>query len=93
MIGSDGAGNPICIEQGSGAIVLLDHEDLFRTRQFINSGVSHLAECLLAYMGAYMGETDADRFRSAVRAIDPPALAEGSFWWHEAGCLESDTDS
>jgi hypothetical protein len=46
MIGSDGAGNPICIVQGTGAVVLLDHEDWFRTRQFVNSSVRQLAECV-----------------------------------------------
>ena len=66
-----------------GAVVLLDHEDRFRTRQFVNSGVSQLAECLLAYVG----EQQPERFRSAVRAIDPPALAERSFWWHAAAGL------
>jgi hypothetical protein len=65
-------GNPICIEQGTGAVVLLDHEDWFHTRQFLNSSVRQLAECLLAYMG----EKNAARFRSAVQAIDPAALAE-----------------
>lgn len=51
-----------------------------RLRQYVNSSVSQLAECLLAYMG----EEDAEQFRSAMQTIDPPALAEGSFWWHEA---------
>ena len=83
MIGSDGAGNPICVEQGTGAVVLLDHEDWFCTRQFVNSSVSRLAECLLAYMG----ERDPERFRTAVRSIDPAAMAERSFWWHEAAVI------
>jgi hypothetical protein len=88
MIGSDGAGNPICVEQGVGAVVMLDHEDWFRTRQFVNSSVGQLAECLLAYMG----EREPERFRSVVRAIDPAALAEGSFWWHEAAGLDADAE-
>jgi hypothetical protein len=83
MIGSDGAGNPICVEKGTGAVVLLDHEDWFRTRQFINSSVRQLAECLLAYMG----EQDPDRFRAAIKAIDSAAIAEGTFWWHEAAVI------
>jgi hypothetical protein len=83
MIGSDGAGNPLCVEQGTGFVVLLDHEDRFRTRQFINSSVRQLAECLLAYMG----EKQQQRFRAAVLAIDPAAIAEGAFWWHEAAGL------
>jgi hypothetical protein len=88
VIGSDGAGNPICVEQDTGAVVLLDHEDRFLTRQFVNSGVRHLAECLLAYLG----ERQPDRFRVAVQAIDPEALAERSFWWHEAAGLEMTAD-
>src|SRR4029453_11444239 len=83
VLGTDGAGNPICIEEDSGAIWLLDHEDRFRTRQFVNSGIPQLAECLLARMG----EKDAERFRDAVFANDPLALTEGSFWWHEAAVL------
>jgi hypothetical protein len=86
MIGSDGAGNPICVEQGTGEIMLLDHEDWFRTRQFVNTSVRQLGECLLAYMG----EQEPERFRQAVRRIDPAALAKGSFWWHEAECLGAD---
>ncbi len=85
MIGSDGAGNPICVEEGSGTIYVLDHEDWFQTRLFVNSGVRQLTECLLAYLG----EQDPERFRSAVREIDPPAIAEGTFWWCEAAGLES----
>ena len=86
MIGSDGAGNPICVESGTGSVVLLDHEDRFRTRQFVNSSTRLLAECLLAYVG----EREPERFRAAVRAIDSAALAERSFWWHEAAGLAAD---
>src|SRR6188508_743519 len=62
VIGSDGAGNPICLTSDVNEVWLLDHEDGFRTRQFINTGVPQLAECLLAYMG----EQDSQRFRAAV---------------------------
>jgi hypothetical protein len=84
MIGADEADNPVCIEQATGAVVSLDHEDQFYTRQFINSSVRQLAECLLAYMG----ENDATRFRAAVQAIDPAAMAEERFWWYEANMVE-----
>jgi hypothetical protein len=83
MIGADGAGNPFCVEDGTGAVVLLDHEDGFRTRQVVNGSVRQLAECLLAYFG----ETDPERFRKAAAAIDPTAVAEGSFWYHAAAGL------
>jgi hypothetical protein len=85
VIGSDGAGNPLCVEQDSGAVWLLDHEDWFHTRQFVNTTVAQLAECLLAYMG----ELDPNRFRLAVRDVDVAALADGAFWWHEAAMLGS----
>jgi hypothetical protein len=88
MIGSDAAGNPICVEQNGGAVVILDHEVAFRTSQFVNSSIHQLAECLLAYMG----EQQPERFRQAVRGIDPAALAEGSFWWNEASGLEADLE-
>lgn len=79
VIGSDGAGNPICLES-LGAVVLLDHEDGFRTAQFVNSSIPQLCECLLAYFC----EDDADRFRAVVSLVDTQALQRGSFWWHEA---------
>ncbi len=76
MIGSDGEGSPICIDETTGAVWWLDHEVAFTRTMFVNSSVQQLGECLLAYMG----EKDKDRFRSAVQAIDPPALAVGTFW-------------
>lgn len=87
MIGSDGAGNPICVDSASGEIRLLDHEGHFRTTQFVNSGIAQLAECLLSYMG----EKDASAFRAAIRKLDPQADQEGSFWVHEAAGIGQDT--
>src|SRR3954469_17592665 len=55
MMGSDGAGSPICANERDETIVLLDHELLFTPRQllkrvmFMNTSVSQLAECLLEY--------------------------------------------
>src|SRR5262249_37500766 len=86
VIGSDGAGNPICLEQPSGSVVLLDHEDRFRTRQFVNSTVRQLAECLLAFMG----ESDPHRFWSAVQDIDAAALQTGAFWCEADAWIEAD---
>ena len=83
MLGSDGAGNPICVDEKTGEVWLLDHEDWFRTRQFVNSSVAKLAECLLLYLG----QRDATELTDAVQAIDARALAEGCFWFHEIACL------
>jgi hypothetical protein len=86
MIGSDGAGSPICVDKRTGHVVLIDHDNWFRTVEFINSSVAALAECLLARLG----EVDVARFRSSIRRIDEAAMAEGTFWWHEAQLLEAD---
>jgi len=85
MMGSDGAGNAICVDERNGTVVLLDHEDGFRTRQFMNSSVGQLAECLLAYMG----ERSPEAFKSAVLAIDRDAMASGTFWSIEATQIEN----
>ena len=87
MIGSDGAGNPICLDMNTGEIVLLDHEDWFHTKMFVNSSVQQLAECLLAYNC----ENDRDRFLGFVAKVDPRAIQEHSFWWHESADLGSAT--
>ncbi len=49
ILGSDGSGNPICIdEELRSSVVVLEHDGGFRV-QFMNSSVPQLAECLLAY--------------------------------------------
>lgn len=49
IFGSDGAGNPICFDVSRfDEIILLDHEDLFETRIFMNTSITELAICLLA---------------------------------------------
>jgi hypothetical protein len=83
MIGSDGAGNPICVERETGLIWLLDHDVLFQTRQFVNSSIGQLAESLLAYLG----EDAPERVLATIAAEDPRAMNEGAFWWHEVNSL------
>jgi hypothetical protein len=83
VIGSDGAGNPLCMHANRGEVIMLDHENLFEEGTFVNTSVEHLAECLLAYLG----EHDPARFRAAVEAIDAPAMADQAFWWFEAADL------
>jgi hypothetical protein len=76
MIGSDGEGCPICIEDGTGKVWLLSPGDNFTTRVLVNSSVPQLGECLLAYLG----EKDPSRFREAVQAVDALAAADGTYW-------------
>ncbi|MCE8027702.1 hypothetical protein HOP54_03240 [Halomonas daqingensis] len=71
-----GADNPICLENNSGIIVILDHEDKFFTQHFVNFSIKKLAECLLAYLG----EEKTSKFQAAVQSIDPAALKHGSLW-------------
>jgi hypothetical protein len=78
MIGSDGAGNPLCVDARDGRVFLVDHEDHFRTTQFMNTSVAHLAECLLAFHTA----APADR-RQALRRVDALAVDDGAFWSYE----------
>lgn len=48
VIGSDGAGNPLCLDTAHGGeIVMLDHEDGFHARTFVASSVFTLAQALL----------------------------------------------
>jgi hypothetical protein len=49
----------------TGAVWMLDQEDQFRTRQFVNSSVPLLADCLLAWMD----ETDPSRLRAAIKRL------------------------
>lgn len=77
MIGSDGAGNPICIDtNGEGHVVMLDHEDNFGTKQFVNSSISQLAEYLLVV-------NFGSNIKSQLEEIDFTAMQKGSFWWYE----------
>jgi len=86
MIGTDGAGNPLCFDAHDGRIVLVDHEDHFRTTQFMNSSVEHLAECLLAYH-----TTPQTHRRAALHGIDPAAVEDGAFWFHETSADNQST--
>jgi hypothetical protein len=87
VLGSDGAGNPICVDETTGEVWLLDHEDWFRTRQFFNTTVAQLAECLLIYRGV----SGVDVLGQAIQRVDAPALSDGSFWWHEVAALREDS--
>jgi hypothetical protein len=93
IIGSDGAGNPLCIdEQDDGRVVWLEHEDNFRPN-YLSTSVSQLAESLLLFAetGKKRPARDAKRDRAAMKKIeseflasmkecDPEALERGSFW-------------
>lgn len=102
VIGSDGAGNPIAIdEERKGEVVLLDHEDKFACT-FMNTSVRHLAESLLAYRDliASDGLTEEGvlpakalkQLHQQLKKIDPAALKPGCFWPEETGIIEAKAD-
>jgi hypothetical protein len=48
VLGSDGAGNPLCLDsKDHGKIFMVDHDDAFRSRSLMASSVPQLAEALL----------------------------------------------
>ena len=50
IFGSDGGGNPICIDSANNdMILLLDHEDNFSVIATLNKNIPELAICLLEY--------------------------------------------
>lgn len=82
MLGSDGSGSPICIDERDGTIVLLDHELLFDANRllkrimFMNTSLPQFAECLLEY-NSNLDSPSLDK----IREIDAPAATPKSFWF------------
>ena len=104
VIGSDGCGSPIAIDEShEGQIVCLDHDCRFE-RILVNSSVRQLAESLLAYrkmVKEAQAEFGPDAFlhgkislasreelRHELLRIDKDALAPGCFWQSELQNLE-----
>ena len=102
VIGSDGSGDVIAINTANNFIIeWLDHEDYFSSR-FMNSSISHLANCLLCYKdfiktinaGKTADEcfdtefTDGqfDTLHDILESIDLRAMQEG-FWKEELELL------
>jgi hypothetical protein len=96
VIGTDGSGNPIALDQQQqGEVVCLDHENQF-ARVRMNTSVRQLAESLLAYRklvedsraefgpDAFLdGKTSAaarEALRQRLTVIDPAAMQPGCFW-------------
>lgn len=93
-IGSDGAGNPIVIDQ-DGAIWWIDHEAP-NARTFVNSSPAQLGACLLAYrdlvtqtvaaggedawMDQRISRPTVKALRSLMTFIDERGTAPGTFW-------------
>lgn len=75
VIGSDSAGNPLCVDSAhDGEVVMLDHEDRFRTRTLVASSVTTLAQALLTLYTVPHAE-----FVTHLRRFDPRAADESAF--------------
>lgn len=74
-LGSDGAGNPLCIDtEDPGKVFMVDHDDAFRSRRLVASSVPQLAEALLI-----IHTQPHEHFRRLFEAIDPAACSDDSF--------------
>lgn len=92
-------------ERADGVVVVLDRDWGFFAMQYVNASVAHLILTMQAYadmLESVDPETLADSFPnvvipdaarttfvSAIEAIDPGAMAEGSFWREEIEMLSS----
>jgi hypothetical protein len=105
VIGSDGSGNPIALdESSSGEVVLLDHENKF-ARVLVNKSIQQLAESLLAYRklvrdtqeefgeDAFLDGKTSPAARKALRdeltTVDEAAVKAGCFWHGELQNLDA----
>jgi hypothetical protein len=98
VIGANGFGDPICVdEESEGVIVYLNHDDEMK-RCFMNSNVGRLASTLLAfrevvqetqkrggpdaYLDGQVPSDVVDRFIVQMDEIDPSAIKANTFWFH-----------
>jgi hypothetical protein len=88
VIGSDGSGNLICLDERSkGAVVIIDHERPDET-MFLNSSPRHLLLSLVAYQKRFHEASDSEAHRNQakkragddIKRIDESAMRPGAFW-------------
>lgn len=97
MIGTNGSGDPVCIDVAhKNEIVYLNHDQGFE-RIFINASILHFAQCLVKYQdfllsgesgGKKFSDEELGKLRSYLKKTDKRSLAEGSFWNGELEYLE-----
>jgi SUKH-4 immunity protein len=94
VIGKDGSGDPICVEEITGKIFVLNHDNGFE-EMFMNNSLHQLAEFILLVregcsaitekygVDAAWNEGEAmdlkNIYREKLRTIDPEAIEDG-FW-------------
>jgi len=102
-IGSDGAGDPVCIDlRNECQVVTLNHEEDFETT-FMNSSVRELFQFLTlykrfveeiirvngedAFLGADFSNSQYEELEKAMEVADRKALRDDSFWAQELTLL------
>ena len=107
VIGSDGAGDPICIELTNQRIYICDHEDDCEPR-FMNSSITELfkfislfkafAERLIndkgedAFIDANFTDDELLELISKLRFIDPTAMEPSTFWNLEIDTMKANRE-
>lgn len=95
IIGSDGSGDPICVENRSGKILTFNHDEDFE-EIFMNSSLHQLAEFLLLTregISMIRAKYDSDAiwdesrateikkvYRDKFAKVDANAIGDGKFW-------------
>ena len=82
MIGHNGCGDAIYVDQADGGAVVYYNHDNHMQRIVMNSSLSAFAASLCAY-SSFMRTKDADTFRNEMSTIDPAYAVDGSFWISE----------
>ena len=97
-LGFNGTGDTICIDEETGLIMCLDHENI-EYKYFINSSIPQLVECILIYVEFIKKIKEINGRRAALEhnapehlinwvyeklsIVDRTALKEESFWSEE----------
>lgn len=97
-LGFTGNGDVICLVEGNGEVVYLEHENEYN-EVFMNSSITKLAEILLEYSNfvnkiksvngrrAFLDRNATQEhlewITNRITGIDPKSLSEGSFWREE----------
>lgn len=78
LLGSNGSGDFICIDEDNGSIVYLNH-DAEMKRVFINSSLLQFAESLCLMAEAMQSDYTID-FHDELSRIDPASTASDAMW-------------
>jgi hypothetical protein len=85
VLGQDNAGYICVVPERDDAIVAVWPRE--RLERFVNTGIQHLAECLLAYRNISKGSSHlddasyAEDLRRYIVGVDPAALQDAESWW------------